>query len=445
MARSRLPVAGVLVATLAQLSLPALARAQDAPDAAHQHAMAPAADPAGLFSTREASGTSWVPDATPMYAWMHEARGWGLMVHGQAYAQALVESGEDHRSGRQAGGTSWLMAVARRRVGAARLGVRFMGSVDPWTVGGCGYPNLLATGEICDGDSLHDRQHPHDALMEIAGVYDRPVAGAVRWQVYAALAGEPALGPAGFPHRLSAFSNPIAPIAHHWLDSSHIAFGVVTTGVAGTRWKAEASAFNGREPDDRRAGLEFRALDSLSGRLTVLPTARLSLQVSAGRLREAEAALGATPPVDVARITASAMYQRDRGDGGHWTAMAAYGTNAEDEAVPDRGTIAQRTHAGLVEAAVVSRAGHTWFARAELAGKSAHDLHVHEALGQVFTVGKVQGGYVRALGSWRGLVPGIGATVAASVLPRALAPRYAGRVAPGAGVFLTLRPAVHRM
>ena len=35
----------------------------------------------------------------------------------------------------------------------------------------------------------------------------------------------------------------------------------------------------------------------------------------------------------------------------------------------------------------------------------------------------------------------IGFTVSGSIVPEALAPRYGGRVAPGAGVFLTLRAA----
>ena len=48
-------------------------------------------------------------------------------------------------------------------------------SVEPWTIPGCGYPDLLATGEICDGDTIHDRQHPHDLFMEIAAEYDQPI------------------------------------------------------------------------------------------------------------------------------------------------------------------------------------------------------------------------------------------------------------------------------
>jgi hypothetical protein len=34
--------------------------------------------------------------------------------------------------------------------------------------------NQLATGETCEGDTIHDRQHPHDLFMELAGEYDRP-------------------------------------------------------------------------------------------------------------------------------------------------------------------------------------------------------------------------------------------------------------------------------
>jgi hypothetical protein len=46
--------------------------------------------------------------------------------------------------------------------------------------------------------------------------------------------------------------NPLAPISHHWLDSTHITFGLVTAGVYANRGKAEASVFNGREPDEKR-------------------------------------------------------------------------------------------------------------------------------------------------------------------------------------------------
>ena len=112
-----------------------------------------------------------------------------------------------------------------------------MVSLEPLTVPGCGYPDLLATGEVCDGHAIVDRQHPHDLIIEAAASYVRPLSANVALQFYGGLAGEPALGPAAFPHRLSAVMNPIAPVSHHWLDATHLTYGVVTGGLISRRWK----------------------------------------------------------------------------------------------------------------------------------------------------------------------------------------------------------------
>ena len=194
-------------------------------------------------------------------------------------------------------------------------------SAEPWTRPGCGSLNLLATGEMCEGDTIHDRQHPHDLFMELAGRL-RPAAARVAavadlcWSRRRAGAR---------PRRLSAPAvrdavNPIAPISHHWIDSTHITFGLVTTGIYDRRWKAEVSVFNGREPDEDRADLDLGPLDSVSGRVTFLPTNQLALQVSAGHLREAEAEFDPSAPhrrrqgrLPRRRITASSR-RRPLGD-----------------------------------------------------------------------------------------------------------------------------------
>ena len=199
---------------------------------------------------RQGSGTAWQPDTTPMYALQADKAGWMLMAHENVFLQFLHDSGE--RGQDQFGSINWFMGMADRKVGAGRVRLRGMFSLEPWTIGGCGYPDLLATGERCNGQKIHDRQHPHDLLMELAAQYDAPIRGSMRWQVYGGPAGEPALGPVAYPHRLSAMPNPLAPISHHWLDATHITFGVVTAGVYANRWKAEASVFNGREPDENR-------------------------------------------------------------------------------------------------------------------------------------------------------------------------------------------------
>jgi hypothetical protein len=329
------------------------------------------------------------------------------------------------------------MGMARRPLGGGRVGVRAMLSAEPWTVSDCGFLNFLATGEMCEGDTIHDRQHPHDLWMELAADYERPLAGTRRWHVYGGVSGEPALGPTSFPHRQSAEANPVAPITHHWLDATHISFGVITAGLSDRRWRAEASVFNGREPDEERADIDWGALDSFSARLSFLPTARLAIQVSAGHLREAEAEFPPTPRADVDRVTASAAYHRPA-HGGTWATTVAWGMNAGTEVLPE-GIVDLTTHAGLLETSLTTGSGHTWFGRGELVGKPAHDLHAHEFGAAVFTFGKVQAGYVRSA-AWRGLTAGVGATVFAAIVPPEFVPHYGGRVAGGVGVFLNLRP-----
>ena len=259
-------------------------------------------------SSHEGSGTSWLPDESPMSAVHANVGAWTLMAHGTAFLQYLNETGD--RGARQVGSVNWIMGMADRSVGSGHLGVRAMLSLEPWTVRGCGYPDPLASGEVCEGAAIHDRQHPHDLVMELAATYDRPLRGQVRWQIYGGPAGEPALGPTAFPHRISAMTTPLAPITHHWFDATHISYGVATGGVYGRRWKTEASIFNGREPDEHRTTMDFGALDSYSGRAWFLPTKRWALQVSAGRLTEAEVGHDGGPRVDITRVTATATYHR---------------------------------------------------------------------------------------------------------------------------------------
>jgi hypothetical protein len=407
--------------------------------AQHQHQVAAAT----LFPTREASGTAWLPDATPMYGFHYQARGWEAMLHGNVFLQLLHEAAPEHRGATQTGSINWLMAMARRPVGRGAFGVRSMVSFEPWTIAGCGYPNLLATGEACDGDTIHDKQHPHDFFMELAAEIQQPLTGALRWHLYGGLAGEPALGPPGFPHRISAMPNPLSPIGHHWLDATHITFGVVTTGVSTERWRVEGSVFNGREPDERRYDLDLGRLDSVAGRVWYLPTDALALQVSAGYLSDEHRHPGG-PSIDTRRATASATYHR-RGSGRLWATTLAWGANRE---------LGVTTHALTLESAVSADDGQTWFGRLELNGKPSEDLHVHELThfhegfgllesSAVLTVGKLQAGYTRYFTARGGWSPGVGASLSAVFVPETLKPRYGLGV--GAGVFLTLRPAGHAM
>src|SRR5688572_10884785 len=130
------------------------APAPQAPAGGHQHDHAGMAGTPTLFPAREASGTAWLPDRTPMYGLHGRAGAWELMGHGNVFAQFLYEAAAEHRGSAQAGSINWAMGMARRTIGAGRFGVRAMMSLEPATIGGCGYPDLLATGEVCYGDSI---------------------------------------------------------------------------------------------------------------------------------------------------------------------------------------------------------------------------------------------------------------------------------------------------
>jgi hypothetical protein len=62
-----------------------------------------------------------------------------------------------------------------------------MFSAEPWTATRCGSISVLATGEVWEGDTIHDRQQAQDLFVELAADYDRPLRGEWRWQVYAGL------------------------------------------------------------------------------------------------------------------------------------------------------------------------------------------------------------------------------------------------------------------
>src|SRR5690606_6263767 len=115
---------------------------------------------------------------------------------------------------------------------------------------------------------LVDRQHPHDLFMELSASYSRPLSDRSSVFAYVGLPGEPAFGPPAFMHRMSAMDSPEAPITHHWLDSTHIVFGVATLGYAQDDWKVEVSGFRGREPDQDRYDIEEPDLDSIAFRVS---------------------------------------------------------------------------------------------------------------------------------------------------------------------------------
>jgi hypothetical protein len=129
-------------------------------------------------------------------------------------------------------------------------------------------------------------------------------------------------------HRPSALYNPDAPLSHHWVDATHITFGVTTVGVRFGKFKLEGSSFTGREPNEKRYDFDKPRFDSWSGRLSFNPSMNWNLQVSHGYLKSPEEL---HPEVDINRTTASAIYSLPLAGKGWLNATAVWGMNKEND------------------------------------------------------------------------------------------------------------------
>jgi hypothetical protein len=387
----------------------------------------------GIARSRMGSGTSWLPDSSPMYSGMTSAARWGFMFHGNVFAGQDWFSSD--RGSQRFISVNSVMAMAWHPLASGEFMARVMLSVEPAAVGKRGYPLILQTGETANGEPLHDRQHPHDLFMELAVLYSLPISDGLALQLYVAPAGEPALGPTAYPHRISSISDPFAPIGHHWQDSTHIAFGVLTFGVFTRQLKLEGSWFNGREPDEDRWDLDLRAPDSYSVRLTWNPSESWSLQGSYGYLPSPEPD---HTSISLQRTTTSASYNARTGMEGNWASTFVFGLNVESEG--------PATPSFLLETNWNLDGHHVLYGRAEYVRKTGHDLVLGEELDTTaFDLGAVGLGYVYYLGPVAALSPGIGVRGTLGLVEGALDGAYGTQFPLGGMLFLQLRPAAMAM
>ena len=381
-------------------------------------------------ATREASGTAWQPDSSEHDGWMMKSGDWDFMVHGNLDLIADTQSGR--RGDDKIFAAGMLMGMATRQFSNGNtLQFRGMVSPDP-LMGKSGYPLLLASGETANGtDRLIDRQHPHDFFMELSGSYSIKLADKASAFLYAGLPGEPAFGPPPFMHRQSISTSPEAPISHHWLDSTHITFGVVTAGVVLDRFKLEASRFNGREPDQHRYNIETAPLDSTAVRVSWNPTDRLSLQGSWAHLEEPEQL---EPGIDQRRWSASAHYTKPMANG-WWATSLAWGRKS---------LLGENYDAFALESSV-NYNDWTLFGRGEITeNNELVELHDEEEEGEghhgeAFTVGKVSLGLVRDFKIAEHLKLGVGGLYSLNFVPKGLREEYGGRNPHGVMGFVRLK------
>ena len=269
------------------------------------------------------SGTSLEPASTAVPMLMTTAGKWRLMFHGEAFINELQQSGP--RGADKFFSTNWFMPMAQRDLGPGQLTLRTMISLEPATVSERRYPELFQQGETAFGRPIADGQHPHDLFMELSAFYDLKLSEHTLLSFYGAPVGDPAMGPAAYPHRASAAENPVAPLGHHLEDSTHIADDVVTVGLTHRMLRFEASGFHGREPDEDRWDMDAGKIDSWSTRVTVSPAQNWSAQYSLAHLTSPEAT---HPGEDVRRMTASVMYSRPMARG-NWATTLLWGRNSD--------------------------------------------------------------------------------------------------------------------
>lgn len=267
------------------------------------------------------SGTSWQPDTSPMNMMDKVSGEWLFMFHFNAVVGVNSQGGP--RGTTKFESANWVMPIAYRRIGPGTLQLRGMVSAEPFTFPPGGSPLLFQTGESYKGQPLIDRQHPHDLFMELSAQYTVPLGERGTWFTYFGYPGEPALGPVAFMHRASAAENPSATLSHHLQDSTHIAFGVLTTGFTYRWFKVEGSIFNGREPDANRYDFDAHKWTSRSARFSFAPGRNWVAQVSYGFLRSPE---NQEPGVDIRRVTASIQYNRTF-HRGNWASSLIWGRN----------------------------------------------------------------------------------------------------------------------
>ena len=270
-----------------------------------------------------ASGTSWNPASSPMHMHHKQAGDWLLMFHYNTIVGMNSQGGP--RGVTKLESQNWFMPMAFHKLGPGTVQLRAMFSFEPFTFPPGGSPLLFQTGETYKGQPIIDAQHPHDLFMEISASYTAPLGERGTWFAYLGYPGEPALGPTAFMHRASASENPAAVLSHHYQDSSHISFGVFTTGFTYLWFKVEGSIFNGREPDEHRYNFEAHPWNSRSARLSFAPNQNWSMQVSHGFLRNPEA----LEPGDVRRTTASISYNKPLARG-NWATSLIWGRNHEN-------------------------------------------------------------------------------------------------------------------
>jgi hypothetical protein len=381
------------------------------------------------------SGTSAQPDSAPAPMLMTMRGHWMLMFHANVFI--LDEQQTGPRGADKFFSTNWFMGMAQHPAGHGVFTARAMLSLEPATVSERRYPLLFQQGETAYGKPIVDGQHPHDFFMELAALYDLHLGERGLLSFYVAPIGDPAIGPAAYPHRASASEDPLAALGHHQEDSTHIASDVFTVGAAYSFLRIEASGFHGREPDEFRWDINQGKVDSWSTRLTLQPGKNWSGQFSYARIASPESLF---PTENQQRTTASVMYNRPLAGArrGNWANSVVWGRT---RSLTDNSIF----NSYLLESTLRFAAKNYVWTRMENVDRSNELLLDGAALPPGFAekpLARVQAysfGYSRDFDVVPHLASSIGAQVTTYGVPGVLQPIYGSHPA-GVVLYLRLRP-----
>ncbi|HEX7808925.1 MAG TPA: hypothetical protein VF608_09375 [Thermoanaerobaculia bacterium] len=241
----------------------------------------PAVDP-----LRNLAGTAQNPgEDTP---WVRSTNGQWTFFHGfDAHITYVSETGPEEQRN-EIFSTNWFGLGAQLSFDRGFVLARGRVSLEPYTVPEEGYPQILQyVSTENGGELLVDFMRPHDLIGEAAIHAGWRPTPSTLVHVYGALVGDPALGPPPFALRSSSIDLAEAPFSYDIAETFHDSTNVVTAGFATRFISLEASTFHDAVTTGDHTELDDDSdMDSMSYRVTLMPSRNLSIQASRGELGE---------------------------------------------------------------------------------------------------------------------------------------------------------------
>ena len=338
---------------------------------------------------------------------------WRQQIHGNGFgmyvSQNTVREADDLVA------VGWLMGSLAAVGSRGEIALRTMVSLDPLTLGECGYPRLLSgNGHLCVNRPFQDLSHSHSFFLDVSARVSVDVAGAALF-LEGGPVGTPALGPVSYMHRPSALKDPLAPMSHHETNPAHVANGLVTGGAKAGGLTLEASVFNARPGDDDAYDFDVASLSSWSARASYT-AAGWTAQGSVGEMRDAGGAHAGHGDEEAIRIFTASLTRTWMWGGAMMDAAALWARHGGGELPVD---------AFLLEASA-ERGRHTVYARAERVHRVEQEMqieigsneeHNHRFTNHRRRVGEVAGGYALRLARTRGIDVSAGVRGGLSFIP----------------------------